>query len=316
MDAPGPARRAQVGGVGEVVDHGPCRLGRADAHRRVHHLPGPGRRLLRREPAGQGPRERTARPATCTTRATTPPTCTARVDDAPFGGGAGMVMKPEPLFASRRSRRSAAAAAFCSAPVVAASTSGSPRNWPSRRRGRLLVAVRPLRGHRPPGARAPRRWRAECRRRRAQRRRGRCLPGHRGRCAACCRERWATRPARCTRASAPTALLEEPQFTRPADVPRLGRARGAARRRPRPHRALAACAGAASHRARPPRPGRGPSVGCPKPTVDCWKSSRRSPILDRSLFDVRESRAMKSTDFVDNQSPPHPTSPTSALATR
>ena len=68
-------------------------------------------------------------------------------------------------------------------------------------------------------------------------------------------------------------------------VPRLGRARRAAQRRPRPHRALAPGAGAAPHaRAAGPtwsRPRRAHIRGA----TTCWKSSRRSRILDKPLRD-------------------------------
>ena len=53
-------------------------------------------------------------------------------------------------------------------------------------------------------------------------------------------------------------LLEYPQYTRPADVPGVGRARGAPLRRPRPGRPLAPGAGAGPHGDAPARPDRGP----------------------------------------------------------
>ena len=49
---------------------------------------------------GRARDRRAARPARARPARRTPPTCTARVDDAPFGGGAGMVLRPEPLFAA------------------------------------------------------------------------------------------------------------------------------------------------------------------------------------------------------------------------
>ena len=52
-------------------------------------------------------------------------------------------------------------------------------------------------------------------------------------------------------------LLEYPHYTRPGHVPRLGRARRAPLRRPRPHRPLAHGQGAGPHGPRPPRPHRG-----------------------------------------------------------
>ena len=75
------------------------------------------------------------------------------VDDAPFGGGAGMVMMPEPLFAAVE------AVAARPAAVPAVGRAGrrfdqalAPR---ARRRRRVLAAVRPLRGRRPAGRRPP-----------------------------------------------------------------------------------------------------------------------------------------------------------------
>ena len=75
-------------------------------------------------------------------------------------------------------------------------------------------------------------------------------------------------------------LLEEPQFTRPAELPRVGGARRAAQRRPRPHRPLAPRPGAAPHDRRSPRPHRGPRRHQRRTRSGCWKSSRRSRILD------------------------------------
>ena len=48
----------------------------------------------------QGARRRDRSTSACTTRATPRPIVHRTVDDAPFGGGAGMVMMPGPLFAS------------------------------------------------------------------------------------------------------------------------------------------------------------------------------------------------------------------------
>ena len=47
------------------------------AHRRLHDLPGAGRRVLLAEPARQGPRRAGLLDLRSTTRASTPPTCTA-----------------------------------------------------------------------------------------------------------------------------------------------------------------------------------------------------------------------------------------------
>ena len=56
-------------------------------------------------------------------------------------------------------------------------------------------------------------------------------------------------------------LLEYPHYTRPAEFRGLGRARGAAQRRPRPGRPLAAGPGAAPHARPPARPDRRRGVG-------------------------------------------------------
>ena len=73
------------------------------------------------------------------------------VDDAPFGGGAGMVMMPEPLFA-------AVEAVEPPRPLLLLVGERPPlrpdvraERWPSGRR--VLAAVRPLRGRRPAGRR-------------------------------------------------------------------------------------------------------------------------------------------------------------------
>ena len=92
------------------------------------------------------------------------------VDDAPFGGGAGMVMMPEPLFA-------AVEAVQPPRPLLLLSASGAAlrpgaRARAGRDRRRLLVAVRPLRRRRPAGRRPLLRRRALGRRLRARRRRG------------------------------------------------------------------------------------------------------------------------------------------------
>ena len=49
---------------------------------------------------GRAQSRRPARPARPTTSAPTTTDAHRTVDDAPFGGGAGMVMKPEPVFAT------------------------------------------------------------------------------------------------------------------------------------------------------------------------------------------------------------------------
>ena len=106
------------------------------------------------------------------------------VDDAPFGGGAGMVMRPEPVFASVE-------AADPPRPLLLLGPGG--RRFDQAMAGelagarRVQPALRALRRGRPPRPRAPRRRRAERRRRRAQRRRGGRVPGDRGRRAAAAR---------------------------------------------------------------------------------------------------------------------------------
>ena len=72
------------------------------------------------------------------------------VDDAPFGGGAGMVMKPEPIFAAVEAARPAAPA------VPARPRRAAVRSTVGRRAGRprwVQPAVRPVRGDRPSGPR-------------------------------------------------------------------------------------------------------------------------------------------------------------------
>ena len=89
------------------------------------------------------------------------------VDDAPFGGGAGMVMKPEPIFA-------AVEAADPPRPLFLLGPGG--RRFDQAMADELAAgdglqpALRALRGRRPPGASAPRRRRDQRRRRRAERR--------------------------------------------------------------------------------------------------------------------------------------------------
>jgi tRNA (guanine37-N1)-methyltransferase len=124
------------------------------------------------------------------------------VDDAPFGGGAGMVMKAEPLFRSVE-------AAQPPRPLYPARSGWSPvrsvDGAPACRRRRLLADLWPLRRCRPSRARAPRRRRAEHRGCRAQRRRGGRVPGGRGGRAAAAGGHGQRQPAPSTRASAPPA---------------------------------------------------------------------------------------------------------------
>ena len=74
------------------------------------------------------------------------------VDDTPFGGGAGMVMRPEPLFAAVEAADPPRPAAPAVGQRAAASTRPRPR---ARGRRRLLADLRSLRGRRPAGGRPP-----------------------------------------------------------------------------------------------------------------------------------------------------------------
>ena len=88
----------------------------------------------------------------CTTRASLATGNHRSVDDTPFGGGAGMVMSPEPLFAALRRARPPR-------PLFLLSAAGQPFDQATARelaaRHRVLAAVRPLRGRRPAGGRPP-----------------------------------------------------------------------------------------------------------------------------------------------------------------
>ena len=99
------------------------------------------------------------------------------VDDAPFGGGAGMVLRPEPVFATVE-------AADPPRPLYLLGPGGRRFDQALARElaggDGLQPAVRPLRGRRPPGPRAPGRRRAVDRRLRAGRGRGGGLRGDRG----------------------------------------------------------------------------------------------------------------------------------------
>ena len=100
------------------------------------------------------------------------------VDDTPFGGGAGMVLRPEPVFAVGRGRRAAPAALPARARAAARfDQAHGPGAGGSRG---LLAAVRPLRGGRRPGPHPPVRRRALDRRLRARRGRGGGHGGARG----------------------------------------------------------------------------------------------------------------------------------------
>ena len=100
------------------------------------------------------------------------------VDDSPFGGGAGMLMRPEPTLRLGRSGRSAAA-------LVPARPRWPPiRSADGARTGRIRrvqSVVRAIRRCRPSGSAASRGRRTQRRRCCAQRGRGRSVPGDRGR---------------------------------------------------------------------------------------------------------------------------------------
>ena len=136
-----------------------------------------------------GPRARACSTCGSTTCATHATDRHRSVDDTPFGGGAGMVMTPEPLFA-------AVEAAEPPRPLFLLSAAGRRFDQATRARaGRgagLLAAVRSLRGRRPAGRRPPVRRRAVGRRLRARRRRGGGAGRDRGRGPARARGAWAT----------------------------------------------------------------------------------------------------------------------------
>ena len=92
------------------------------------------------------------------------------VDDYPYGGGAGMVMKPEPFFEAVEALGSVGADR---AHVGARTTLYAGRREPLRRRRRAHDPLRPLQGRRPARRRLPRHRRDLARRFRSERRRTR-----------------------------------------------------------------------------------------------------------------------------------------------
>ena len=89
----------------------------------------------------------------CTIRARSTTDRHRSVDDAPFGGGAGMVMMPEPLFAAVEAVAAAAAAVAAVGERPALRPGASPRELAAG--DRVLAALRPLRRRRPAGRRSP-----------------------------------------------------------------------------------------------------------------------------------------------------------------
>ena len=228
--------------------------------------------LLSEQPARQGPAARAARragPRPARRRTTDPH---RSVDDAPFGGGAGMVLMPEPIFA-------AVEAVDPPRPLFLLSAGGRRFDQAvaarAGRRRRVLAAVRPLRGRRRAGGRAPGRRRAVDRRLRAGRRRGGRAGRGRGGGPARAR-RDGQRGVGRTRSPSPTGLLEYPQYTRPAefrgwDVPEVLRS-GDHGRIARWRRAQAL----RPHARAPARPHRGPGRAHRRGARRCWRSSART----------------------------------------
>ena len=127
------------------------------------------------------------------------------------------------------------------------------------------------------------------------------------------------------RSPSPTGLLEYPQYTRPADVPGLGGARGAALRRPRPRRPLAAGPGAGPHaRATAPTSSR-PEAGLTDDEARLLDEFGLGAAGGQSLSwsvpapvatPTGAACAMNPTDLVDQRAACATTSPTSRPATR
>ena len=185
------------------------------------------------------------------------------VDDTPFGGGLGMVLRPEPVFTMVERVEPPR-------PLLLLGPGGRRLDQdfaaPAGRRGRLLAAVRALRGRRRAGAGAPRRRRALDRRLRPRRWGG----GGHGR-------------ARSGRAAGAWAVMgneasagDESLRRRPARVPALhqaGRVPGVVGARDPPlgrsraHRPLARAAQALGPRPLATRPDLGsPAAGRPRPS--------------------------------------------------
>ena len=167
----------------------------------------------------------------------------------------GWCCMPEPMFAAVERGRPAPAAALPRARRAAGSTRPAPASWP--RSDGLQPPVRPLRGRRRAGARAPRRRRAVDRRLRARRRRGGGDGGARG-----------GRPARAGRDGQRHVGRRRVLQRRPARVPALH----PAGRAPRAGRCPRSCA--------PATTAGSPAGGGP----------RRSPAPRRHRPDLLEAR--------------------------
>ena len=102
------------------------------AHRRLHDLPGDGRRLRRPEPARPGPRSGPARRPGPRPAGRRPPTCTARSTTRPSAAARAWCSCPSR--SSPRSRRSTRPGrCSCSAPAGRTLRPGhGPRSWPAR----------------------------------------------------------------------------------------------------------------------------------------------------------------------------------------
>ena len=173
------------------------------------------------------------------------------VDDYPFGGGPGMVMKPEPLFAAVEAVTRARPDEGARRPPDAA---GTPPDAGDRRRAVAAGAphprLRPLRGRRRARPRAPGRRRDQHRRLRALRRRAAGDGAHRRRRAAAARRAGLGGVA--GRGVARSGAAGVPAVHASGRVPRLAGAGGAAFGPSRPDRRLATAAEHAAHR--PPAP--------------------------------------------------------------
>ncbi len=263
--------------------------------------------------AGKAREPRAARRARPRPARTGPTTGTAPSTTRPYGGGAGMVMKPEPWGealdelgrrpaprrwscrrrpASRSPRRWPAswprASTWCSpAAATRASTSGcstTPRT-PAARCARSRSATTCSTAARSPRWRSPRRS------------------------SGCCPGSWAT-PSRWSRSRTRTGCWSTPSTPSPPSWRGLDVPAGAAVRRPRRDRRLAPRAGGAPHRRAPPRPAApraaldGVGDPCPAGPADagelltlqraCWVQEPLAndpaceiPALHESLDDVR-----------------------------